>query len=160
MSLGSNMGNRLENLINAEQCLTEFGEIVQKSRIYETKPVSMGEGVQYFYNQIIEYSSSLDPVHLIEKIELIERRLGRVFKGKPVLSRPIDIDIIFAEEMILEEEGLTIPHRDMYKRAFVLVPLNEIAPNLVHPILKCTIKDLYLKLEDKKGIWPLGVLGK
>jgi 2-amino-4-hydroxy-6-hydroxymethyldihydropteridine diphosphokinase len=160
LSLGSNLGDRIDNLNTAINYLKGFGEITRKSRIYETKPVLMKKGVPDFFNMIVEYSSSLDPNSLLERIKTIERDMGRTGKGKPYLSRPIDIDIVFAGNRIIRDKDLIVPHREMHKRGFVLAPLNDIVPDFIHPVLQLTVKELYYRLENKDDLRPLNVLWK
>lgn len=101
-----------------------------------------------FYNKVIEVESGLNPERLLIVIKRIEKNMGR----KPAASkgpRLIDIDILIAENTIIHNENLEIPHRGLEKRNFVMIPFNEISPNMIHPVLKEKIKDLLKKSKDK-----------
>lgn len=152
LSLGSNLGNRAKNLQTAIDEISKFADIKSKSSIYETSP--MGYKDQgYFLNQVIEVLSALTPLEMIFRIEEIEHKMGRVreIENGP---RPIDIDILFYGETILNNPNLQIPHPGIEKRKFVLIPLEEISPEFKHPISKKTIKQLnQFNSTDEVKLW-------
>ncbi|MCB0518886.1 MAG: 2-amino-4-hydroxy-6-hydroxymethyldihydropteridine diphosphokinase [Lewinellaceae bacterium] len=144
---GGNLGDRIATLLSAKQLIQErLGKIVQTSSFYET--AAWGEVDQPDYiNQALEVATTLSPKEVLKVIFNIEASLGRVRRSKWE-SRPIDIDILFYDDLILETKELTIPHPRLHRRNFVLIPMLEIAPELVHPILKKTIEELYEDSED------------
>lgn len=148
LSLGSNLGNREDNLHQAIERLQQRGlKVVKTSRFYETPPWGYLDQPT-FVNAVIETLTVLSPEDLLRSIKQIELDMGRVenFKWGP---RLIDIDILFYDEIVMVSPKLTIPHSLMHKRGFVLLPMTEIAPNYVHPILKKDIKTLLEEFNDK-----------
>lgn len=151
ISIGSNMGDRAANLRQAMALLDKnVGKIVKKSHVYETQP--WGEPNQEsFLNQVVMANTTLDPRDLLEQITKIERELGRVRKLKWG-PRTIDIDILFYGKRLIRDKGLEIPHPELHKRAFVLVPLMEIAPELEHPLFNKQIDELYMECDDPSEV--------
>jgi 2-amino-4-hydroxy-6-hydroxymethyldihydropteridine diphosphokinase len=148
LSLGSNIGNRKTNLNAAIKKLLEKCVIIKASSIYETEP--WGKTNQpSFYNQVLEVTTHLTPDELLEFIHIIERQQGRKLSMERYLPRPIDIDILFYNNMILTTETLMIPHPQIHNRNFVLIPLADIAPDLKHPVLGKTISKLIARSDDK-----------
>lgn len=147
LGLGSNMGNKEENLLTAIDLLQNGGTIEKKSSIYDTKPYGYADQ-DNFLNIVIEFNTEMDPNDLLIFLQGIEERLGKKieFKNGP---RTIDIDILFFNNEIINNKDLIIPHKGLEERAFVLIPLNEIAPNLIHPKLNQTINELTNNIEDK-----------
>ncbi len=142
------MGNREKFLKNAIQELSNIIKIEKKSSIYESKAVEY-EDQDDFLNMAIKGRTKLSAKGLIEKIKEIEKKLGRektIDKG----PRKIDIDILFYNEEIIEEEGLKIPHPAIQERSFVLEPLAEIEGEFIHPKLKETINTLLIQWTKKK----------
>jgi len=147
LGLGSNIGNKKENLLTAIDILQNGGSIEKESSIYDTKPVGYADQ-DNFLNMVVEFNTEMNANDLLIFLQGIEERLGKKieFKNGP---RTIDIDILFFNNELIEEEVLTIPHKDIEERAFVLIPLNEIAPELIHPKLNKTINELTNNMEDK-----------
>ena len=143
LSLGSNLGNRLEFLQQAINLINlRSGTITNISNFYESEPWGFN-CENYFLNATVKLVTSLSPLDLLIELQKIEKLLGRKNKTKDSYeSRTIDIDIIFYENVIIQTPQLTIPHPLMHKRKFVLVPLNEIAPNWMHPIFKLNVQQL------------------
>ena len=143
LALGSNMGNRLSNLKAAVLNLTPQMTVKQKSAIYETPPWGFIEQ-DAFLNQVVKVTTYLEPEPLLRHLKRMETALGRVpnFQNGP---RVIDIDILFFDKMIINTPPLVVPHPRLHERAFVLVPLAEIEPDFVHPILQRPINKI---LED------------
>lgn len=131
LGLGSNVGDRPGNLSGALARLAELGRLTGLSGVYETDPVGF-EDQPPFLNLVARLETALEPVELMETIRTIERDLGRVrmFRNAP---RSLDIDILVHGEGRVEREGLRVPHPRMTERAFVLVPLLELEPDLVEP---------------------------
>lgn len=152
LSLGSNLGNRQENLEKAIQLIKEKQEIQlgQVSSFYETEPVGYVDQ-DWFLNAVIEISTSLSPQELLGVAGEVENQLARVrtIRWGP---RTIDVDILFYGEQMVVEENLEIPHPRIQERAFVLKPLAEIAPDLIHPYYGQTIEDLLENLADAEEV--------
>lgn len=133
LALGSNMGNRLANLKAAISNLTPQMAVKNRSSVYETPPWGFTEQAR-FLNQVVMVKTYLKPQALLDHLKRLETALGRVpnFQNGP---RLIDIDILFYDDLVLDTPPLVIPHPRLHDRAFVLVPLAEIAPDFVHPVL-------------------------
>lgn len=146
LALGSNMGDRRSNMEQAIALLERIGRVLKVSSIYETTPVAMAPDAGNFYNLVLSLDSDLSPYELLKVIKEIEKKMGRdvttpaASHNKP---RTMDIDILLAEEQVINTEDLTIPHKEMHRRDFVLVPLNEIAPPVIHPVLKQKISEIF-----------------
>ena len=151
LGLGSNMGDRQENLERALDFLSQRLRLQKVSSIYDTEPV--GDVNQpRFLNMVCRVYTSLTPTALLTVGKAIESKMGRV-SGKLNAPRPIDIDILFYGDQIIETPELVIPHLRLMERAFVLVPLAQIAPDLVHPVSNKTVKDLLKGLREKQGVF-------
>lgn len=152
LSLGSNLGEKETMLETAIDQLTKrAGEIIARSDIYETEPWGVA-GQPVYLNQVISMNTRLTPHGLLNMVRIIERQMGRIRNRKSFQPRPIDIDILFYEQLVLQSRRLTIPHPLMHRRAFVLVPLMEIAPEMMHPLLERSIKDLYAENQDPLAV--------
>lgn len=149
LGLGSNLGDRRANLEQALELLSKEIEILAASSIYETAPWGYTDQPA-FYNQVIKAGTCLEPMALLALIKLTESEIGRepTFRYGP---RCIDVDILFYDDMVMESEALTIPHPQLLNRAFMLAPLAEIAPDLVHSANRRTIAVL-LEEVDQHGI--------
>ena len=151
IGLGSNVGDPLYQLFTAVRLINKkAGAIVHTSSIYETEAWGKVDQ-EIFLNMVIEIQSNLSPFHLLYELQKIERQLK---KGKKALWGPrrIDLDIIYYGDKIIEESQLIIPHPNMYLRNFVLVPLNEIAPEFVHPVFNVRSDELLEKCEDELNV--------
>jgi 2-amino-4-hydroxy-6-hydroxymethyldihydropteridine diphosphokinase len=152
LSLGSNRGDRMVNLERAIKLLGEWaGNIMLVSSLYETPPWRMADETN-FLNQVLLMETKLDATELMDIIIQIELIMGRVRTTTGYEPRTIDIDILFYNEQIINNGRLTIPHPLIQLRRFILHPLNEIAPEFVHPVLKKSIGQLLLECEDKSAI--------
>ena len=137
LSLGSNLGDREGTLRAALQALAGAIQIETVSSLYETEPVGVRDQPA-FLNLAVKGTTGLDADALLEATQAVERRLGRMptYHWGP---RLLDVDILLLGDRIVERENLSIPHPEMVNRAFVLVPLAEIEPDLIHPVLKRSI---------------------
>src|SRR5208282_3305360 len=140
LSLGSNVGDRATQLRSAVARLETSGRVVAVSSVYETEPVEFTEQ-PWFLNCAIALETSLAPQQLMSAILDTEQQMGRVRRHSKG-PRPIDIDILLFGNEIMDSQELTIPHTAIYQRRFVLEPMAEIAPEVVHPILEKTIREL------------------
>jgi len=149
LGLGSNLGNRRETLRSSvEMTGKRIGTVVKESPVYETEPWGF-EANNQFLNMVIEVETKLSPAEVLARILIIEEQLGRVRRSRQYISRTIDIDILFYDKLIINNESLTIPHPFLHERRFVLEPLNDIAPFLIHPVLKVSVSELLLSCSDK-----------
>ncbi|MBA7615911.1 Bifunctional folate synthesis protein [subsurface metagenome] len=150
LGLGSNMGNRQGNLDKALDLLSQRLRVGQVSSIYDTEPVG-NVNQSRFLNLVCRVYTRLAPMGLLALAKGIELKLGRV-PGKSNAPRPIDIDILFYDDQIMETPELVIPHPRLAERAFVLIPLAEIAPDLVHPVSSKTIRELLQGITETQGV--------
>ena len=152
LGIGTNLGDRQNNLEKAVAGIEEFiGQVLKTSSVFETEPWGF-HTKDKFLNMVVKVETVLDPNELLENAQMIESLLGRVRGKKRYSSRLIDIDILFYEDLHLDDEDLKIPHPLLHKRKFVLVPLCEIAPEIIHPVLKKTVVELLELCEDKSDV--------
>ena len=152
IGFGSNIGDRLKHLQNAIHALSKMEGIVleQISSIYKTAPVGY-EAQGQFLNGVAAIQTSLSPLSLLQTLKDIETVIGRQHRIRWG-PREIDLDILIYGDLCVQTEELVIPHPEMHLRGFVLVPLAEIAPNLVHPVFQESIQTLLNRLEDGKFV--------
>ncbi|MEW5902500.1 MAG: 2-amino-4-hydroxy-6-hydroxymethyldihydropteridine diphosphokinase [Acidobacteriota bacterium] len=158
LSLGSNLGKKRRNLSRALNSLEEAGiEVVRASSIYRTQPVDFA-GQPWFYNQVVEVEAPFAPPELLDIVQRIEKGQGRR-RTRRKGPRPIDIDILLAENRVIATKRLVIPHPRMAGRNFVLVPLAEIASHTAHPVLKRKVSELKKKSTDPSAVKKLSRRG-
>lgn len=151
--MGSNLGNRLEYLREAEQMLIKGGiQVIDESTIFETEP--WGKGNQgWFLNVVLQIETSKQPEELLENILVIEEDLGRIRKEKWG-ERSIDIDILYYHEEVIDTENLKIPHPGIPDRKFTLIPLTEMCPLELHPTSKQTQMQMLADCTDELDCKP------
>ena len=155
LGLGTNIGDRKKNLARALTSLNDRPDltILRTSRIYETEPWGVVDQPK-FLNMVAEVATSISSRELLERVKKLETDMGRE-AGPRFGPRLIDIDILLLEDQVVDEPDLQIPHASLHERAFVLVPLAEIAPESIHPVLRTTIAGLAKKVVGLEGINPL-----
>ena len=153
LGLGSNLGHREENLQNAISTLSAIDGIRVKtiSSCYQTEPVGPVTNQDDFYNIVAEIETTAGPGELLALIDSTERRVGRI-RGERWGPRVIDIDILLWEDRVIDEDGLIVPHPELTNRAFVLVPLTEIAPDAIDPATRKSVAELASQLDDNHRV--------
>ncbi|MBI4302838.1 MAG: 2-amino-4-hydroxy-6-hydroxymethyldihydropteridine diphosphokinase [Chloroflexi bacterium] len=156
LGLGSNLEDRQENLNKALEYLEQRFRLGLRSSIYDTAPVGVPDQPR-FLNMVCQVFTMLSPAGLLAAAKGIELKLGRL-PCKHGAPRPIDIDILFYDDKVVETPDLVIPHPRIAERAFVLVPLAEIAPDFVHPVKGKTIKELLQAVDKTQSVvrWGKG----
>ncbi len=151
LQLGSNLGDREQLLFDATTIITDkIGTVVSKSKVYESTPWRV-EAQENYLNQIVKIETGFTPEETLQFALDIEEELGRV-RVEKWGERLIDIDIIFFNDEIIETSDLCIPHKHMHERNFVLEPLNEIAPEYIHPKYKKTVAELLEQSKDAEKV--------
>lgn len=152
IALGTNIGDRRKNLQTAIKQLPASIKVLRTSSVYETPPWGYTDQ-RSFYNMVLEAETSLQPKALLASLKDIEARMGREasFRNAP---RVIDLDILFIDDKVLQSGSLSIPHPRMAGRGFVLVPLTELAPDLIHPKFGISVAEM-LAQADTEGIKKL-----
>ncbi len=149
LALGTNLGDRMLNLAHALTLLPPALKLLRCSRVYETPPWGYLDQPD-FLNMAIEGETTLEPLMLLDWLKLLEEKIGRK-KSERYGPRWIDLDILFFDDLQMQSERLEIPHPRLAERAFVLVPLADLVPDLVHPVTHATIRELLAKV-DRSGI--------
>jgi 2-amino-4-hydroxy-6-hydroxymethyldihydropteridine diphosphokinase len=153
VGLGSNLGDRKANIREAEERLVQIPttRIVKASSLYESEP--HGNAKTWFVNSVLELETELEPEELLKRTRAIEAAMGRKrVKGKRWGSRIIDIDLLLMDNQTVNKRTLKIPHPEMHKRRFVLMPLAELAPHITHPHLGTSMSELLGGLKDLKKV--------
>jgi 2-amino-4-hydroxy-6-hydroxymethyldihydropteridine diphosphokinase len=153
LALGTNLGNRPGNLRAAIAALPPVVTVLERSPVYETPPWGVTDQPA-FLNMVIKGKTRQEPKELLDHLKLLETQLGRLpsIRYGP---RKIDIDLLFYDDILLNTPELTLPHPHLHERAFVLVPLADLAPELVHPVLGKTVRQLLAEV-DTTGVKQYG----
>jgi 2-amino-4-hydroxy-6-hydroxymethyldihydropteridine diphosphokinase len=155
IGIGSNLGDKVDQCERAISEILKVGhhKLLAKSSFFNTQPIGY-TSQDWFINGVIKIETDLEPFDLLKTLKTIESKLGRVktFQWGP---RSIDLDILFFNEREIKAEGLQIPHPLLHERQFVLIPLAEIDPGLIHPVLKKTVQELLENLKQDQGVEKL-----
>ncbi len=155
IGIGSNLGDRVEHLWDAVKAVEQFGGLISVSSVYETEPFGVRDEDQPMYlNMVVGVRTSLEPKRLLVELLRIETENGRV-RHRRGESRTLDLDILMYGKGVVESSELHIPHPRMHRRAFVMMPLAEIAPELVVPTLGKTVSEIAAALPDQ-GVRRVG----
>ena len=150
IGIGGNLGDREKNVQDSLSLLVKEGiEVIQVASLMETAPYG-GVEQPNFINTVCQIKTALLPLELLKTLKGIESKIGRTLTVRWG-PRLIDLDILLYDDLIVEEEGLQIPHQDMLNRDFVLKPLVEIAPEVIHPVTGRTIREEWKLLQEKKN---------
>lgn len=154
IGVGSNLGDRLENIRTAVNFLKKINGMVVKrcSGLYETEPKGGPEGQNDFFNIVLEVESDLSPRVLLTELKTIEKSLGRKANETRWGAREIDLDILLYGGQVVHETDLQVPHPFMQDRFFVLKPLNDLAPRVKHPLSGRNVREMLLSLRER-GRW-------
>ena len=150
IGLGSNLGDRQKNLEGAVERLSSVGSLTALSSVFETKPWGVDGYQPRYLNQVAAVNTILNPLDVVTELLSIEYALGRAREAKNA-SRTLDMDLLLHGDTVVEASGVTVPHPRLHERAFVLVPLAQIAADLVHPVLGKSIAELTGD-SDRSGI--------
>jgi len=155
LGFGANLGDRKKNLAEAINALNSRPDVavLRTSGVYETEPWGLTDQPK-FLNMVAEIATSISPGELLERVKKLEHDMGRD-EGPRLGPRLIDIDILLLEDLVVDEPDLTVPHASLHLRAFVLVPLAELTPDSVHPVLGVTIGHLAEQVDGLDGVIPL-----
>ena len=160
LSIGSNLGDRLSNIQQAVATLSMSDKIkiVKTSSFYETEPWG-NKNQEWFINAALAIDTDYSPDELLKYCQNIEVQLGRIRKENEKWSqRAIDIDILMYDDLVISSKNLIVPHPFMHLRAFVLVPMLEVKSDLVHPVFKKTISELYDELSNPEDVFLYGTV--
>ncbi|MDO9529509.1 MAG: 2-amino-4-hydroxy-6-hydroxymethyldihydropteridine diphosphokinase [Syntrophales bacterium] len=152
VGIGSNLGNPIGNCLRAVELISSLNEVevLQRSSLYRTEPVGFSEQCP-FVNCVIEAKTTLSAHFFLKSLHQIEDDMGRV-RTEKWGPRTVDLDILLYGQNTIGDETLIIPHPELHKRRFVLVPLCEIAPDFVHPAFGISVKELLDSLQDRSGV--------
>lgn len=152
LCVGGNMGDRLANILEAKRQLLGMGcKMEAESGIYQTKAWGIEEAPDY-YNQMLKIVTEKNGIELMTTLLDIEKSMGRIRSDNRNASRTLDMDILFFNNEIIKSELLEVPHPRLHLRRFVLEPLNEIASELIHPVLNKTIHELLIECTDTSAV--------
>jgi 2-amino-4-hydroxy-6-hydroxymethyldihydropteridine diphosphokinase len=154
IALGSNLGDRLANLSSARKGIVDLvgDKALQMSPVYETEAIGCEPGAGKFLNAVLEIDYDADPTELLEELIRVEESLGRDRDRARNVSRKIDIDLLYADELNVQNERLQLPHPRMHLRKFVLQPLADIRPDLILPNQTKPVRELLAQVQDSTKV--------
>jgi 2-amino-4-hydroxy-6-hydroxymethyldihydropteridine diphosphokinase len=152
IGIGSNLGNKRENYLEALERIAKLPKtrIIKESSVYESQP--HGDSKEWYINGVIEIETEIKPEPLLTKFKNIERAMGRKKVRKKWGARIIDLDILLYDSLIMNKKNLKIPHPEMHQRKFVLIPLSELGPQMIHPVIGSSISELLVSVKDDKRV--------
>jgi len=152
IGIGSNLGNKRENYLEALERIAKLPKtrIIKESSVYESQP--HGDSKEWYINGVIEIETEMKPELLLTKFKNIERAMGRKKVRKRWGARIMDLDILLYDSLIMNKKNLKIPHPEMHQRKFVLIPLSELGPQMIHPVLGSSISELLVGVKDDKRV--------
>ena len=151
VALGSNLGDRLENLRAARRQISDLARVqppVTSSALYETEPIDCEPEATKFLNAVVEFDYEGDPIHLFDELLRVEESLGRKRNHPKNVSRTIDIDLLYCGDQQIDNKRLQLPHPRMHLRRFVLQPLADIRPELISPGQTKTVRESLAELDE------------
>jgi 2-amino-4-hydroxy-6-hydroxymethyldihydropteridine diphosphokinase len=150
ISVGSNLGDKLDNCLRGIAALSESGEsvLLGVSRFFRTSPVDYADQ-DWFVNAAIKIRTTMTPLALLDRLVAIQQQMGRNADAVRFGPRVLDLDILLYDDWVVRMPRLKIPHPRMHKRAFVLQPICDINPSIIHPVLGQTVADLLNRLDDQ-----------
>ncbi len=150
ISVGSNLGGKLDNCLNGIAALMGPGKsvLLAASRFFRTSPVDFTDQ-EWFVNAVVKIGTTMEPLALLDELVAIQRQLGRNADAVRFGPRVLDLDILLFDDRVMRTPRLEIPHPRMHKRAFVLQPICDINPSIIHPVLGKTVADLLSHLDDE-----------
>lgn len=154
LSIGTNLGNRQLNIDTALNLISQrIGIVLMKSSIFESEPWEFSSD-NMFYNIAVKIKTELQASQILSETKLIEKEMGRKSKSvcEHYCDRIIDLDLIFFDNLVIDTQDLCLPHPKMTERLFVLQPMAEIAPDMTHPVLHKTIKQLLIELQNGRQL--------
>jgi len=151
ISVGSNLGDKLDNCLKGIAALTESAEslLLGASRFFRTSPVDYTDQ-DWFVNAAVNIRTTMEPLALLDKLVSIQRQMGRKTDAVRFGPRVLDLDILLYDDRVFKAHRLEIPHPRMHKRAFVLQPICDINPSVIHPVLGQTVAELLSQIEDEE----------
>jgi len=158
IGIGSNLGERRANCREARDRIRQLPHtrVVKESSLYESEP--HGDAKTWFANSVVEIETELGAPDLLKRLKAMEAAMGRKrVRGKRWGSRIIDLDILLYDKEIIEKRNLKVPHPELPNRRFVLLPLSELVPQLIHPALNVSISELLATVKDTKKIHVMGL---
>ena len=158
IGVGSNIGDRARYLDSAVNAVRDLGEVIALSQVYDTEPCDVPSPQNRYLNMVVGLDTALSPIQLLDGMLAIERNHGRIRTVRNA-PRTLDLDILFYGSLKIDSPRLTVPHPRAHDRAFVLVPLSDVAPSLQHPTVNRTISELCADVSTS-GIVRLGTLAQ
>jgi 2-amino-4-hydroxy-6-hydroxymethyldihydropteridine diphosphokinase len=155
IALGSNLGERLANLRAARDAVVACESVsgpVKASRVYQTEPVGADAGASAFLNAVLEVEFAGQPIALLDALQTIEAQFGRPSKRPRNAPRTIDLDVLYAGNLVLSNDEIVIPHPRLHQRRFVLTPLADIRPELILPGQEKSVAELLAQLRDPAAV--------